>query len=593
MGHEGDDGIVSASQSGGDVSWLMPHKVELPDPVLGYVERPELETRCSPVRRRLTVLHAPGGFGKTALLVRCCHRLRDDGVAVAWLSVDEEDGPMSVASYLMLAFEQAGLNVFDRSRDDTGPAVAQSTPDAVDSPADYRVNRLLDAVRRFGKPCVLALDELDRLRSPEAVATLNAVLNGAPRNLNFALAFRERPHGLDVAMFALEGRGETLTVENLRFSTGQIARFFETRLSRAQLASVAAESAGWPIALRLYRNALEAGTPISELGTSDTVAAWIESRLWRGLSAEDRGFVLDIALFDWIDARLIDEVTGRSHTRLRLGAMVSLSGLLQTVGGDRSAMRLHPLIREYCTKRLFRDNRSRYQSIHAGIAQSLARQGQFLDALRHAAEAGDSGLVGAIAQQAGGVKLWLRRGTDALRALDGWLTEDILAAHPRLALVRCIALAASGDMDGARRVYQAGAMKSVGFTRDEDGEEDEELRTDHLVVLGMFVMLGCSLLPVCAPLFEAASRLVLRPDLDPLIRGMFKVGVSMASNETARFDDAVQGRGKRRGGSGADGIVPVAADRVSARPGGDGARKDRGSRASLRAGTQCRPGPPW
>ena len=543
-GSASDDGRNEAGVTGrsfaGDAPWLLAHKVELPDPVLGYVERPELEAKCLPAKRRLTVLHAPGGFGKTALLARCCHRLRDDGVAVAWLSVDEKDGPMSVASYITLAFEQAGVNVFDRAPDTAEPAVADATGDAADSPADYRINLLMHAIRRFGEPCVLALDELDRLQCPEAVAVLNAVLHRAPRNLGFAMAFRERPPGLDVAMFALEGRGETLTAEDLRFSTRQIARFFEPRLSRAQLASVASESAGWPIALRLYRNALKAGTPISELVASDTVAAWIESRLWRGLSAENREFVLDICLFDWIDARLIDEVTGRSQSGRRLDAMVSLRGLLQTAGGGRSAMRLHPLIRDYGSTRLFRDNRPRFESIHAGIARTLARRGHILDALRHAAEAGDSGLVGAIAEQAGGVKLWLRRGTDALRALDGCLTEDVLAAHPRLALVRCIALAASGDMDGARRVYQGAAMKSVGFTRDAGGEEDEALQADHLVVLGMFAILGCSLLPRYDTLIEAAGRLARQPDLDPLLRGMVNIGLSMTCNEKAHFDEAVQ-----------------------------------------------------
>ncbi|MXY55879.1 MAG: hypothetical protein F4Y41_05690, partial [Gammaproteobacteria bacterium] len=49
-------------------SWLREHKVEIPDPVPGYVQRQELEHRCSPTGRELTVLQAPGGFGKTALL---------------------------------------------------------------------------------------------------------------------------------------------------------------------------------------------------------------------------------------------------------------------------------------------------------------------------------------------------------------------------------------------------------------------------------------------------------------------------------------------------------------------------------------------
>ena len=527
-----------------DASWLLAHKVELPDPVEGYVPREDLEAACSPSARRLTVLHAPGGFGKTALLAHCCHRLRGEGVAVAWLSVDEEDGPVSLATYLSLAFEQAGVSALEVSGGDSGGEAAYLPQDATDSAADYRINLLMQTIRRHGAPCVLALDEVERLRDADAVASLNALLDRAPPNLHFAMAFRERPDGLALAMLSLEGHARTFTAEELRFTAAHIARFFEPprsgsrRLSRAQLAAIAEDSAGWPIALRLYRNALDTGAPLSELGASDTVAAWIESRLWRGLTGEDREFVLDIALFDWIEPLLIEEATQHTHSRLRLASMHSLSGLLQTAGGEGSVMRLHPLVREYCATRLFRQDPERFRWIHAGIARALARRGQVLDALRHAAEAGDNGLIGAIAEEAGGVKLWIRRGSDALRALDAWLNEDILAEHPRLALVRCIALIAAGDIDGARRVYQTAAVESVGFTRDAGGREDDELRTDHLLALGMFAILGCSRLVQYEPLLDAATGFASHPDLDPLLRGAMRLGKAIAHNEMAQFDEA-------------------------------------------------------
>ena len=551
-----------------DGSWLLDHKVELPDEVLGYIARPALEARCRPTGRRLTVLHAPGGFGKTALLARCCHELRDEGVGVAWLALDEDDAPLSVASYLWLAFEQAGVSVLDPDRGGDQPGPDFSAGPAADSAAHYRVNLLLRAIRRHARPCVLALDELDRLGNTEAVLVLNNVLQRAPPNLHFALAFRERPRGLDVAMFSLEGRGETLTAGDLRFSPAQIGRFFDPRnvsphssgaqpappqrLTRAQLAAVTKDSAGWPIALRLYRNALHSGVSLDDLGTSDTAAAWIESRLWRGLSGEDRDFVLDIALFDWIEPRLVDEATGRSQSRLRLSAMDSLSGLLQTAGGEGSALRLHPLIREYCAARLFRDDPDRFRRVHAGIARALARRGHVLDALRHASDAGDHALIGEIAERAGGVKLWLRRGADALQALDGWLTEDVLAARPRLALVRCISLTASGDIEGARRVYQAAAMDSVGFNLDGSGQEDEKLRTDHLLALGMFAILGCRHLTHYHPLISTTAGLADRPGLDPLLRAVLRLGMGIAHNEMAQFDEAEQQAERARAGIGPD-----------------------------------------
>lgn len=526
-----------------DASWLLAHKVELPDPVEGYVPREDLESACSPTARRLTVLHAPGGFGKTALLAHCCHRLRDEGVTLAWLSVDEEDGPVSLATYLSLAFEQAGVSAREAPAGDSGTDAAYLPQDATDSAADYRINLLIQLIRRHAAPCVLALDEVERLRDADAIAAFNALLDRAPPNLHFAMAYRERPDGLALAMLSLEGHARTFTAEELRFSAAHIARFFEPprsgsqRLSRAQLAAIAEDSAGWPIALRLYRNALETGAPLSELGASDTVAAWIESRLWRGLAGEDREFMLDIALFDWLEPPLIDEATQHTHSRLRLSSMHALNGLLQTAGGEGSPMRLHPLVREYCAKRLFRQDPERFRFIHAGIAQALARRGQVLDALRHAAEAGDNALIGAIAEEAGGVKLWIRRGSDALWALDAWLTEDILADHPRLALVRCIALIAAGDIDGARRVYQNAAVESVGFTRDAGGREDDELRNDHLLALGMFAILGCSRLVQYEPLFDAATGFASHPDLDPLLRGAMRLGKAIVHNEMAEFDE--------------------------------------------------------
>ena len=87
------------------VPWVLRHKVELPDPIEGYVRRPEVEEKCALSGHRVTVLHAPAGFGKTAVLARRCRVLSERGLAVAWLPVDEEDGPESVARLLVLAFE--------------------------------------------------------------------------------------------------------------------------------------------------------------------------------------------------------------------------------------------------------------------------------------------------------------------------------------------------------------------------------------------------------------------------------------------------------------------------------------------------------
>ena len=508
--------------------WLREHKVQIPDPVPGYVRRAELEERCMPTGRELTVLQAPGGFGKTALLAACCRRLRDADVPVAWLELGDADDPAALAMYLALSFERAGIATFDAVTDvAASPGERES-----DTQAQYRANLLIRAIRHVQAPCILALDEVEHLRNPDAVALLNAFLEAAPRQLSIALAFRERPPGLDIATRLLDGRSGTLTVEDLRFSRADVGRFFGSRLSRRELASIADYSAGWPIALTIHRNALGAGAPPSDPVTDDAAAAWIDARLFRGLDDDDREFLLDISLFDWIDPELIDEATGRANSRRRIRTMAPLAGLLRTAGGANAAQ-LHPLIRDHCAERRFRENPQRYRAVHAAIARGLSRRDHVVEALRHAAEAGDPELLADVAASADPVTLWIGRGFDALQVMDNYLTADLVAAHPRLALVRCLVRALSGDMEGARRVYQA-AARGDGFRNADVRSMDR----NHLLILGILHVLGCSPLEHFSELVDVGSALVAEPDLDPMVRGMLRQGMCLSLTDMAEFDRA-------------------------------------------------------
>ena len=63
------------------------------------------------LERRLTVLQAPAGFGKTTVLADVARGVRERGVVVGWISLDGDDTPNLFGSYLAAAFEHAGLDV--------------------------------------------------------------------------------------------------------------------------------------------------------------------------------------------------------------------------------------------------------------------------------------------------------------------------------------------------------------------------------------------------------------------------------------------------------------------------------------------------
>ena len=80
---------------------------------------------------------------------------------------------------------------------------------------------------------------------------------------------------------------------------------------------------GWPFAVMVYRNV--------RVGEANETGP--------NTSLEDRASLLDLAVFDWIDTDLVDDVLGSSDARVRVAALPALDGL---VGGHLAADAEHP-----------------------------------------------------------------------------------------------------------------------------------------------------------------------------------------------------------------------------------------------------------
>ena len=527
-----DEGSVDARAA----PWLLRQKIAIPDRVAGYFDRAGVVDRAMPTRRRLTVLVAPGGFGKTTLLGECCRRARENGTPVAWVSVDEQDEPAVLDTYVACAC---------RSATGGAPAEVEYLGSSVLGQAGGEIGgrtglALREIAARDG-PFVLVFDELERLGSPDAAALLEFLLRHGPPNLHLAFSGRELPAGVNVTGAVLDGQAEVLSADDLRFTSAEVADFFDGKLSGRRLDAVMSESAGWPFALRLSRNELARGARDDARASRELVENWVESRLFAGLGAEDREFLLDIGLFEWMDAALLDEVLERGDSMRRIDTMPVLAGLLEPVrDGATELWRLHPLIREHCARQRFRETPRRFRAIHRRIAVALGRRGQTVGAMRHAVEAGEPALAGDIVEDAGGVRLYHREGAVQLQAAHRLLTEDTVAARPRLALVRCMSSLLSGRIDEARARYRAlaGALDSIQV--DSSGAA-LELAADHCMVRGMLLLYGSESMGSTLVRTHLADvgRLADSPHVDVLTRGILEYSLCVAGNLTGNIGEAL------------------------------------------------------
>ncbi|MYE11404.1 MAG: hypothetical protein F4X99_07040 [Gammaproteobacteria bacterium] len=461
-----------------------------------------------------------------------------DDVLAAWLCLDEQDDAEALEDWLVRAFRHAGLTVPD------------DPPGAGERNARHRLWSLMEAVEARRVPCVLALDELERLSDRHAVAIVNLLLERGPGNLKLAIACRDLPDGLRVENALFLGEAELLTVDQLRFTKAEADAFLGGQVADGGSPGTGEELQGWPIALDARRREAEgSGNPLAGRGLA---RKWLDARLWRSMTDADRELVLDAALLDPIESGLLDEVVDARGSWQRLLTLPAVDGLLRAVPeSSPSVRRMHPLLRECCIERHCRLSPERFCEIHRRIARALARRGAVVAAMRHASEGNDPDLAATILEDAGGVRLAIREGHSRLEAAARYLTPAVLDRYPRLALAHCLILTMTGRQEEAARVYaRIDGLSGDGARVDDVAQQ--ELLVDDLFVRGVGLMLRTptwsarEIKALRAQLTDVAQRV----EIDPVMRAMFEYGLCILYAMRAEFDDALECADRARGALG-------------------------------------------
>ncbi len=182
-------------------------KVAIPALPAGHVRRESLIRQLdSLLERRLTVLQAPAGCGKTTLLADVCRAKRQEAV-VAWLALDAGDRPGELAAYLAVALGRAGMDL----------AVLRACGRWSSLHSAQQMGLLARAVELHAAPCLLVLDNMDRLHSGSA-DWLDRLVKHGPPNLHVAVACRSIP-GINLSGPGSDGSVSIIGTQQLRCST--------------------------------------------------------------------------------------------------------------------------------------------------------------------------------------------------------------------------------------------------------------------------------------------------------------------------------------------------------------------------------------
>ncbi|MDR2857690.1 MAG: LuxR C-terminal-related transcriptional regulator [Novosphingobium sp.] len=270
---------------------ILPAHVRPPKRREGLLERTELVAKVAnaALAKRLVLLSAASGFGKTTLLADVYRELFERGVPVLWLSVSEADRDPAWLSRILVE-QLARLFHSDALTGEDFGTLA---------------NRLVR-----DEPVIVIIDNWHFIEAEATNRLFDRMLVETEGLANFVVASRSIP-GFLFETFRLAGEFEGFTSRDLAFTTEEAGRVLQSATPITfPLFKLIERTEGWPAGVHLLRLALQqAGdslTPLFDFSGSRTdVADYLGKAFFRFLPPERRAFLCNIAVLDQLSPDLV------------------------------------------------------------------------------------------------------------------------------------------------------------------------------------------------------------------------------------------------------------------------------------------------
>jgi LuxR family maltose regulon positive regulatory protein len=224
---------------------LLTTKLYVPQTPPELVPRPHLAERLSEgAARKLTLISAPSGFGKSTLVTGW---LAESGQSTAWLSLDEGDNdPVRFWTYLIAAIQAVDQEVGEEARQIIGSPQLRTAEPAVIS--------LINDISKLAHDLILVLDDYHAIQAERIHNRLSYLLDNQPPNLHLVLITRVDPP-LSLARLRAHGQLTEIRAQDLQFTSDEAAMLFndvmDLRLEPEQVAALHRRTEGWVVGLRL------------------------------------------------------------------------------------------------------------------------------------------------------------------------------------------------------------------------------------------------------------------------------------------------------------------------------------------------------
>ena len=437
-------------------------KLYIPPTRSEIVQRPALiEYLNNGLDRKLTLVSAPAGFGKTTLLSHWLDQLGENNANLkfrfSWLSLDDEDNDLT----RFLTYFVSALNRTQGIETKIGEGALNILKSPQPPPASAILTTIINEITAIPEKIVFVFDDyhlIDNQLVNDAVAFL---IENLPPQLQLVIATRQDPH-LSLGRLRAQDQVTDLRAADLRFTLTETATFLNQimglNLSSEDIAGLETRTEGWIAGLQLAAISLQG---------SDDRRAFIKSfsgghRLVLDFLIEEvlgqqpeniRNFLLQTAILNRMTGSLCDALTGQDDGQQTLETLDRANLFIIPLDNERRWYRYHHLFADLLRQRFKQTQSELFPILHSKASQWF-EENKFIDkAINHALLADDLERATSLIELHID-DLWSQGENHKLR---GWLEKIPVArlkSKPNLCIFHAWYLYLGGQVDKAETILQ-------------------------------------------------------------------------------------------------------------------------------------------
>jgi LuxR family maltose regulon positive regulatory protein len=472
---------------------ILATKLYLPPHREGIVARPQLTSRLTEgVSSKMTLVSAPAGYGKTTLVSEWLHELHDpageqNGIGIAWLSLDEEDDdPVRFLVHVVAALRRAvdsGSSIGDESLAMLQTFKGESTEAILTS----LINDLADIDTQI----VLILEDYHVVDSSAVDRIVSFLVEHMPPLLHLVVTTRTDP-SLPLSRMRARSELTEFRAADLRFSISEATEFLnlvmKLDIAPRSVSALTQRTEGWIAGLQLAAFSMKRSDDVdgfvrSFTGSSRYIMDYLLDEVLNRQSAGVQDFLLKTSILERLTGPLCDAVTGRDDGQSTLESLDRDNLFVISLDQERCWYRYHHLFAELLRQRLMQSHEEVVSTLHHRAGTWYEEQGLVTEALPHIFATGESEWAARIVEEVGTRTLWEKGDLVLLRHWLERLPEALVRSRPRLSILAAWVMYASGQVERVETYLQSVESAS------NETQCESELRAHVIVLRGMLATL--------------------------------------------------------------------------------------------------------